>query len=139
MPSMEETQPERPPGEARLWLEQWPPAIPPTEADSTPTPITCYQCGTIDAPAIEHGHWGPHHMRATCRHCRAFVQWVSSRTQADRQARAEHFRRVEVAKRPVTPNQRRKLEALGWEGSLPANRQEAIDLIDGLSREGSAV
>jgi len=61
------------------------PALP--EAD---TQMVCRRCGALDLPAVAPGS-GPHAYKAVCRHCGAWIKWLSTRTQAERHARNEHF------------------------------------------------
>jgi len=42
----------------------------------------CPQCGAIDRPALGPGS-GPHHASARCRHCGAFLRWLSQYTPGD--------------------------------------------------------
>ena len=37
--------------------------------------LPCRSCGTIDTPTIGPGK-GPHALRAHCRHCGSFAQWL---------------------------------------------------------------
>ena len=70
--------------------------VPFLPAESTPhipdaaLPLACFRCGAIDLPAIAKGT-GTHRFRANCRHCGHWIKWLSTRTQAERHARNEHF------------------------------------------------
>jgi hypothetical protein len=95
----------------------------------------CSRCGCIDVPHVEHGPFGPHAAKTVCKHCGTWLQWLSERSPEERQARAEHFRREAIARKPVTERQLATLRAMGYIGPLPSNRQAAIDLIDALSKQ----
>jgi hypothetical protein len=99
--------------------------------------LVCQHCGVIGEVAVSQPDRGPHKLRADCTACGSFIKWLSPLSADERQARAEHFRRAEIAKRPVTPDQLRVLRAMGWSGPEPQNRQQAIDIIARLCRGAS--
>ena len=96
--------------------------------------IPCPRCGTIDAPAIAPGN-GPHAFRALCRHCGAFLHWLSRYPLEERQARRQAARDGAMARKPPSPMQLAYLTALGDSGPPPANMREASQRIDSLTRK----
>ena len=107
--------------------------------DSSPTvhsaadPLACPRCGAIDTPTLGPGQ-GPHAFRALCRHCGAFLKWLSTRSPADRQARREQARQAAMAQRPPSQAQLAYLQALRDDGPVPASMAEASTRIDALVR-----
>src|SRR5262252_685987 len=102
----------------------------PTEARTGPgAPLarSCPRCGTVDTPVIGPGS-GPHTASARCRHCGAFLQWLSTKTPEQRQAK----RRETLARFAPSASQRRFLVYLGYCGPLPQSMLEASDAIDAL-------
>ena len=107
--------------------------IPQTDAIPPLQPRPCPQCGAIDPPAVGPGS-GPHTARARCAHCGRFLQWLSTRPPADRQARRPQARPQAMAARPRSPAQLAYLQALGDGGLAPASMAEASSRIDALAR-----
>lgn len=98
-----------------------------------PLPDTaCARCGAVDRPTIAPGN-GPHAFRATCRHCGAFLQWVSQYTSAERAARRHQAlteRAIHAMRgRAPTVAQLSYLRALGYTGPEPSDRAAAHVLI----------
>ena len=112
--------------------------------DSTPTvnsaadPLACPRCGAIDTPTMGPGN-GPHAFRALCRHCGAFLKWLSARSPADRQARRQQAKREAMATRPPSARQLAYLQALGDDGPVPGSMLEASERIDALVRREAQV
>ncbi len=118
-------------------------------SSTSPRPIpslpatACHHCGTVDIPQLAPGN-GPHAFRATCRHCGAFLRWVSKYTPAERVARRVQalperaIHTMTMRGRPATTPQLALLKALGYEGAAPANRAEAHQLITQLRQKGGA-
>lgn len=102
----------------------------------------CPHCGVVDVPKLGPG-LPPHAFRATCRHCEAFVQWVSQYTPAERasrRAQALPERAIHAMRgRPATTPQLALLKALGYEGTDPADRAEAHQLIARLRQQQGGV
>ena len=104
---------------------------------STPTvnsaadPLACPRCGAIDTPTLGPGN-GPHAFRALCRHCGAFLKWLSPRSPAEHQARRQQARQAAMAQRPPSPAQLDYLQVLGDDGPVPPTMAEASMRIDAL-------
>jgi hypothetical protein len=96
-------------------------------------PLACHRCGTFDTPRVEPGT-GPHALQAMCRHCGAYLQWVSVYSPEERQARREEHRRAAMAKKPASAKQLEFLKALGDAGPVPATMDEASQRIDAARR-----
>jgi hypothetical protein len=97
----------------------------------------CLRCGVIDTPAIGPGA-GPHFARATCRHCGAFLQWLSAYTPAERQARRQQAQREAMARKlPMSP-QMAYLRSLGYAGTCLVTMLEASTLLDSLLQKSQA-
>lgn len=92
------------------------------------------RCWVIDSPTVGPGS-GPHTTSARCRHCGRFLQWISTRSPAARQAR----RQQAMAARPPSQAQLAYLQALGDDGPVPATMAEASERIDALVRGGVGV
>jgi len=100
--------------------------MPPT----APRPeIPCPQCGVIDHPTIGPGN-GPHAYRALCRHCGAFLQWLSTKAPEARQL----ARQQALEARPPTAAQLAYLAVLGDQAAPPGNLWDASQRIDALVR-----
>jgi hypothetical protein len=95
---------------------------------------TCPRCGTIDTPSVGPGK-GPHVASALCRHCGAFVQWLSQYPPAERQARRQQARDEAMARKPPSDMQLAYLAALGHSGPPPVHMLAASRLIDSLTRK----
>ena len=115
---------------------------PPCGADRAPgrlqvtpgaDPIACHRCGAVDPPILGPGS-GPHHASARCRHCGHFIQWLSTRPPAERQARRVQALKQAMAQRPPSPLQLAYLHALEDSGPPPASMLEASERIDVLKR-----
>ena len=104
------------------------PAVSPDTTD-----ITCPRCGSGGPHQIGPGA-GPHATRALCRHCGAFIAWLSTRSPAERQARRQ-ARLQAMTQRPPSPLQLAYLVALGDGGPVPASMAEASQRIAALVRE----
>lgn len=102
------------------------------------TDIPCPRCGTIDTPTIDPGN-GPHAFRALCKHCGAFLSWVSQYTPAERQQQRQQGRQEAMAQRPPSEKQLAYLQALGDDGPAPGNMSEASQRIDALRRARAEV
>ena len=96
-------------------------------------PIACPQCGAIDQPVIGPGS-GPHYASARCRHCGAFIRWVSQYSPAERQSRRQQARQQALAAQPPSPAQLSYLQILGDDGPPPASIAEASERIGALRR-----
>lgn len=83
------------------------------------------RCWVIDTPALGPGS-GPHTASARCAHCGRFLQWLSTRFPADRQAR----RQQAMAQKPPSSMQLAFLRSLGDAGPPLANMAEASTRID---------
>lgn len=94
-------------------------------------PIACPRCGAIDVPTLGPGA-GPHAYRARCRHCGRFVQWLSTRAPAERQARRQQARQQAMAQRPPSQAQLDYLRSLGDADPPPTSMLEASERIDAL-------
>lgn len=92
-------------------------------------PLPCPRCGAIDNPALGPGS-GPHTASARCRDCGHFLQWLSTRSPEDRQARRQQARLAAMAHRPPSPRQLAYLAALGDPEPPPATMVEASTRID---------
>jgi hypothetical protein len=101
--------------------------------DTLSAPLACPRCGTIDTPTLGPGA-GPHWRSARCRHCGAWLGWLSRYTPAERQARHQQARDEAMAQLAPTEPQIQYLRALGDQGLGPANRAEASQRIDQLKR-----
>src|SRR5262245_32130693 len=95
------------------------------------TPLLCRLCGTIDQPAIAPGN-GPHAFRAQCRHCGAFIQWLSRYSPEELRARREAARAAAMARRPPSQAQLNYLQTLGDTGPPPQTMSQASQRIDNL-------
>jgi hypothetical protein len=93
--------------------------------------VICPRCGVIDTVRVESGQWGPHTARAVCRHCDAFLRWVSPKTPEQRQALRQRGVEHWMASQSPTEKQLACLKALGH-GGPPANRLDASRRIDEL-------
>lgn len=93
----------------------------------------CRRCWVIDSPTVGPGS-GPHTASARCRHCGRFVQWLSTRSPADRQARRQQARQQAMAHRPPSQPQLAYLQALRDDGPVPGSMLEASERIDALVR-----
>src|SRR5262245_44316418 len=100
---------------------------------NTADEVPCTKCGSIDLPAIAPGN-GPHAFRAQCRHCGYFLQWLSTHSPAERQARRQHARREVMATRPPSERQLKYLQTLGDGGTMPGSMLAASERIDALLR-----
>jgi hypothetical protein len=96
-------------------------------------PLVCHRCGVIAPPGLTQGS-GPHALRANCRSCGSFIQWISKYSPAEREARRTAGRYAAMAKQPPTELQLRFLYSLGH-NQAPANKAEASVLIDRLLAE----
>lgn len=47
----------------------------PVEVHPPLVPLACPKCGTVALPTVQPGA-GPHHARAACPHCGAFLRWL---------------------------------------------------------------
>ena len=92
-------------------------------------PLPCHRCGVIDTPALGPGS-GPHTASARCAHCGRFLQWLSTRFPADRQARRQQARQQALAQKPPSSMQLAFLRSLGDAGPPLANMAEASTRID---------
>jgi len=90
---------------------------------------TCFRCGAIDTPAIGPGK-DPHAASARCRHCGAWLGWLSRYPPAERQARHQAARDDAMARKPPSPMQLAYLTALGDSSPPPATMREASQRID---------
>lgn len=88
-------------------------------------PLPCHRCGVIDTPALGPGS-GPHTASARGAHCGRFLQWLSTRFPADRQAR----RQQAMTQRPPSQPQLAYLQALGDDGPVPTSMAEASTRLD---------
>ena len=95
------------------------------------TPIACPRCGTIDTPAVGPGS-GQHFASARCRHCGAFLKWLSQYLPSERHTRRQQARLKAMVQRPPSQAQLTYLQALGDSGPPPANMVEASARIDSL-------
>lgn len=106
-------------------------------APQTPSPSpaesACPQCGVIDPSVVGPGS-GPHTASARCRHCGCFVQWLSTRSPAEREAQRQQARRQAMAQRPPSQAQLDYLKALEDDGPGPGSMLEASERIDALVR-----
>src|SRR5437879_4581575 len=68
------------------------------------TPIACPRCGTIDTSAVGPGS-GQHFASARCRHCGAFLKWLSQYSPAERAARRQRSRQQTLEARPPSQAQ----------------------------------
>jgi hypothetical protein len=93
--------------------------------------LTCRACGALDTPHVTVGR-GPHALRANCRHCGEFVQWLSARSPAGREATRQAGQQAVMARLAPSPRQLAYLHALGDTGSPPATMAEASTRIDAL-------
>lgn len=96
------------------------------------SPLACPRCGTIDTPTPGPGA-GPHWRSARCRHCNAWLGWLSPHTPAQRLARRQAARDEVMARKPPSPMQLAYLTALGHVGPPPATMLEASQRIDSLT------
>lgn len=78
---------------------------------------------------------GPHTAKLVCRQCGRFLRWLSTKTPAERAAKAESFRRQTMAQQPATRLQRDYLAKLGYQGPPPQNKLEASDAIKAMLRQ----
>lgn len=102
-------------------------------------PRPCPRCGTIDRPTLAPGA-GPHYARALCRHCGAFLQWLSQHSPEERRRKRQAARDDWMARKPTSPMQLTHLKALGYRGTPPQDRAAASALIDQLRQgKGGAV
>src|SRR5439155_24200460 len=76
------------------------------------TPIACPRCGTIDTPAVGPGS-GQHFASAPCRHCAAYLKWLSPYSPAERGVRRQQARLQAMARKPPSQAQLTYLQALG--------------------------
>ena len=95
---------------------------------------TCLRCGTIDHPTIGPGA-GLHWRSARCRHCGAFIRWLSHYPPAERQTRHQAARAEAMARQPPSQLQLAYLAALGDSGPPPTTMLEASQRIDSLARK----
>jgi hypothetical protein len=100
--------------------------------DPTHTPETiCATCGVIDTPHVERGQFGPHAAKAICRHCGAFLRWVSAKSAEQRQASRQRAIDAWMASQSPSAAQLAYLRALGH-ADAPTNKLEASRLISEL-------
>ena len=93
--------------------------------------LSCRACGAIDTPTVHPGT-GPHALRANCRHCGTFVQWVSALSPEKREAKRREAQRAAMVKLSPSQMQLSYLHALGDAGPAPATMLEASTRIDAL-------
>jgi hypothetical protein len=98
---------------------------------------TCLRCGAIDTPAIGPGK-GPHWRSARCRHCGAWLGWLSRRTPLEREAQRQAARAEAMGRKPSSPMQLAYLQALGYAGTGPVMMLEASTLLDSLLQKSQA-
>ena len=96
--------------------------------------VPCPRCSVIDIPGVGPGS-GPHTASTLCRHCGRFLQWISTKTLAERRVRRQQAQLQAMAQKPPSQLQLAYLVALGNDpGSPPANMAEASARIDALKR-----
>ena len=96
--------------------------------------LACPRCGTIDTPTLGPGA-GSHWKSARCRHCNAWLSWVSRYTPVEREARRQAARAEAMARKPPTVPQLSYLTALGYTGPTPATMLAASHCIESLTRK----
>jgi len=97
-------------------------------------PLACRKCGVIDQPIIGPGK-GPHWKSARCRHCDAWLDWLSRYPPDERQVRRQAARDEGMARKPPTSPQLAYLSALGYTGTCPVTMAAASQLIDHLLQQ----
>lgn len=97
----------------------------PTSVHSPTRSLTCPTCGVSDAPLIAPGN-GPHAFRATCRHCGAFLRWLSRYAPDEQAARREQQRQSAMAVRPPSVAQMQYLSALGCSAPMSSMLSASI-------------
>jgi hypothetical protein len=105
---------------------------------STPnatTPIVCHRCASIDLPDLRPGS-GPHWAAARCRHCKAFIRWVSQYLPEEREARRHQARLQAMVQKPPSEMQLAYLKSLKDSGPQPKSMAEASQRIDTLLHKG---
>ena len=90
---------------------------------------TCLRCGAIDRPTIGPGT-DPHWRSARCRHCGAWLGWLSRFTPTERQAR-----RQALAQLPPSEGQLPRLLDLKDPSPPPATTAEAWQRTDLLQQQ----
>ena len=98
---------------------------------------TCLRCGAIDTPAIGPGK-GPHWRSARCRHCGAWLGWLSRGTPLEREARRQAARAEAMGRKLPSPMQLAYLQAIGYAGTGPVMMLEASTLLDSLLQKSQA-
>jgi hypothetical protein len=78
---------------------------------------------------------GPHAASLRCGHCGRCIQWLSTRSPAERQARRQQARLQAMAQKPPSAAQLTYLQALGDTSPPPATMAEASERIDALVRK----
>ena len=99
--------------------------------------FTCRICGAIDLADVS-PEAGPHHTRANCRHCGAFIQWLSQHSPEVRQARRQQAWAKAMTRKPPSQLQIAYLQALGYAGTCPVTMLEASMLLDSLLQKSQA-
>jgi hypothetical protein len=102
----------------------------PQSSTNTPKlgPIACHRCAVMDVPTVMRGT-GPHAYRAQCRHCGAFLKWISPLSHEERVHRREQYRQRAMKQLAPTAPQLAFLRALGDTQAPPADRLEASQRI----------
>lgn len=100
-------------------------------------PLACPRCGAVDTPTLGPGA-GPHWRSARCRHCGAFIRWLSLSPPDARQAQRQAARAEVMARKPPSPLQLAYLQALGYAGTCPVTMFEASTLLDSLLQKSQA-
>jgi hypothetical protein len=98
-----------------------------------PSETVCPRCGCLGTPTVTAGV-GPHYAKASCRHCGAFLRWLSRYSHEERAYRREQYRRQAMRSRPPSAPQLAYLSALSDIGPPPSDMSQASTRIDQLRR-----
>lgn len=107
-------------------------SIPPSNVQPPFKP--CRRCQHPGPHTIGPGS-GPHKARLLCGACGHFLDWLSTKTPAERAAQRESARQAAMRLQPATRMQRDYLARLGYQGPPPQNKLEASDAIKAMLRQ----
>ena len=99
-----------------------------------PPSIPCPRC-TFPGPHTLGPGKGPHTAQALCGQCGRHVQWLSTKSPAERAAQRASARQAAMRLQPATRMQREYLARLGYTGPAPQNKLEASEAIKAMLRQ----